>query len=251
MVDRRLSTGVPVIDGLLSGGLARGEVTAIASKPGMGKTMGLLAVAVEAGVDCVLYAPTLSYPDAKSRVATICQSLDVDVDSVTYDHTPGLWLSIRLPRHRVLVAGHLARATVTGKGMLENVEALLASGAASIAMFDAPCRKMDDDAERKFMRQLAKIAKRYSAPVIVTTMLHNSPGDDPVINDVNEIVGDVADDVIWISGWPRIVGGGAKFKVGVLSDGDHDGEWETKTAWLTLHPAISLGQAQTIGYKRQ
>lgn len=248
----RLSTNVEAIDGLLSGGLAIGEVTAIAGRPGMGKTMGLLAVAVKAGVDCVLYAPSLGYPDAKGRVATICRGLGINLDEVTYDLTPGLWLSIQLPDHKVLVAGHSVRATVSGKSMLDNMEALLASGSASIVMLDAPCKKMKTHEEREFMGSLAKLAKRYAAPVVVSTMLHSSPAvAEPAISDVNEIVSSVASDVIWISGWPRIVRMDAKFRIGVLSDDDHDGEWESRTTDLTIHRAVSPGKQPTIGYKRQ
>ena len=251
MMVGRLSTDVEAIDDLLDGGLARGEVTAIASRPGMGKTMGLLSIAVKAGVDSVLYAPSLSYPDAKDRVAKICQGLG-SAGEATYDLTPGLWLSIQLPDHKMLVAGRAARAVANGKTMLANMEAMLETGSASIVMLDAPCKKMKAREEKEFMGQLAKIARRYCAPVVVSTMLRLDPAvSSPTISDVNETVADVAADVIWMSGWPKIVRGDEKFTVGVLSDDDHDGEWESRTTELTLHGTVGSRQQLTIGYKRQ
>lgn len=250
MMVGRLSTDVKVIDDLLGGGLARGEVTAIASRPGMGKTMGLLSIAVRAGVDSVLYAPCMGYPDAKDRVAKICQGLG-GAGEVTYDVTPGLWLSIQFPDHKMLVAGRTARAVANGKAMLASMEAMLESGSASIVLLDAPCKKMKAREEKEFMGQLAKIARRYCAPIVVSTMLgHNPSVSAPTISDVDDAVADVAADVIWVSGWPRIVKGDEKFSIGVLSDDDHDGEWESRTTELTLHGIVGPRQLK-IGYKRQ
>lgn len=250
-MDGRLSTNVAAIDSLLDGGLAVGGLTAVTGRRGTGKTMAMLAVAAKTGVDCVLYAPCIDYAEVKARIASICVSLGIDVDTVTYDCTTGLWLSIQFPDHRVMVAGHSAEATANGRAMLDNMEALAASGSASLMMFDAPCKGMKSKDEKDFVVSLRRLAKRYDVPVIVSTMLRSKPAVDPVINDVKKSLREEASDVIWISEWPKIVRGDAKFKVGVLSDDDHDGEWESKTADLTIHGAVSMNKTPMIGYRRQ
>lgn len=240
----RIATRINGLDEVLDGGLHPSAITAIAGKAGTGKTMAMLATAAKSGADAVIYAPSLSYGDAKEKLAIIRDALGYNDLEVTYDLTNGLWLVVKLPDHTIRIAGMSARAITDAKTMLASMSTMAASGAAGLILADSPCSLVDGKkADDKMMASLERIARENHLPVIVTTTLPRTAGK-PSIKDVKKPVRDHSDTVIWISSWPKITGGSAVFKVSALDDQDHDGDWEEKTAEIKFDGALPMKRSK-------
>lgn len=236
----RIATRINGLDEILGGGLHPAAITAIAGKAGNGKTMAMLATAAKSEADAAIYAPSLSYGDAKEKLAIIRDALSYNGLEVTYDLTNGLWLVVRLPDHTIRIAGLSARAITDAKTMLASMSTMAAAGAAGLILADSPCSLVDGKkAEDKMMDSLERIARENHLPIVVTTTLPRT-ADGPSIKDVKKPVRDHSDTVIWISSWPKIKNGSAVFKVSTLDDHHHAGDWEEKTAEIKFDGALPM-----------
>lgn len=225
-------TGIKSLDSL-TGGIPDDKVTTIVGRPGSGRSMTLLTLAVASEEDCAMFMPRLSYSMIRDNVSIIAANRGIEFNDIRWYTSGGMWLVIELPTHTIRVAGESTEVVMNTKHMVAAMTTLVDSLAAKAVYIDAPylIAKTKDE-EKALMSTISKYSRKTNVTIVVATRLRGD-SEKSKNPEIDKAVKKASGLIMLAPSWPRVDGTNLKIDLKIIKDLENP-ENEDSSGSITL-----------------